>query len=223
MKKLMFSLLILSLTASNAYAVGGLSGALDDISKQIDSSGESSSGSQASQTAPAPPAPPHQPPALPAPGVLTGSTQPGIVPTKPGEGSMVMIDPQTGNVTQGVLNPDGSKTITEMDKNGNVVGTRTVPPAGQSLPSGSAFDPSTGITTAVQGNADGSRTITKTDADGKVIEKRTEPKSKPGSASASAYDPSTGMTTSVVKNADGTRTVTKTDSSGKVLEQVVKK
>ncbi len=78
-------------------------------------------------------------------------------------------DPDTGITTTSQRNPDGSRTVTQTDKDGNVISNKTLPPRGKGTSSASSYDPETGITTKSQGNPDGSRTVTRTDKKGKVI------------------------------------------------------
>lgn len=120
-------------------------------------------------------------------------------------------------------NRDGSRTVTERDRNGNLVNQRVVAkpakpakkPRKQNLASASSTDPASGVTVSVQQNRDGSRTVTETDRNGNVIRQRVEPKPvkkanaprKPGRAWASAYDPATGTRITSMSNGNGTRTV----------------
>ncbi|GBE42946.1 hypothetical protein BMS3Bbin10_01017 [bacterium BMS3Bbin10] len=135
-------------------------------------------------------------------------------PAKPAA-SASSTDNKTGVTTKSVKNPDGTRTVTKTDKDGNVLSKETV---GKSPASASATDTKTGITTKSVRNPDGTRTVTRTDKDGNVLSKETVGKSPD---SASSTDTKTGITTKSVKNPDGTRTVTKTDKNGEVISRVI--
>ena len=77
--------------------------------------------------------------------------------------SASMTDPATGITTTSQGNPDGSRTVTKTDADGNVISEERMPARGEGLPSASSYDPKTGVTTTSQGNADGSRTVTKSE------------------------------------------------------------
>ncbi|MCP3874273.1 MAG: hypothetical protein GY699_14100 [Desulfobacteraceae bacterium] len=78
-------------------------------------------------------------------------------------------DPQTGITTESRGNPDGSRTVKQIDKDGNVISTRNEPGPGQGLPSASSFDPDTGMTTSSQRNSDGTVTIIQEDRQGNIV------------------------------------------------------
>jgi hypothetical protein len=80
-------------------------------------------------------------------------------------------DPKTGITTTSQGNPDGSRTITKTDSQGNEVSRETVPPPGKSTPSVSTTDPATGETTTIEGLKGGGTVTTKTDASGKQTSK----------------------------------------------------
>jgi len=132
-------------------------------------------------------------------------------------------DPKTGITTVSQEQFDGSRTVTKMDKKGNVISSETVPPPEKRLPSASTRDPKTGIATTSQANPDGSHTITRTDKNGKLISKTTEPTPGKSLPSITAYDPATGITTTSQGNPDGSRTVTQTDQDGNMLSQEVRR
>ncbi len=180
-------------------AFGGLTGAMDKISKEIDG-GESADSGKATKAQPtAPPAKQKQP------------------PRGKDASSVSSYDPKTGITTKSQENPDGSRTVTKTDKDGNVISKKTQPPRGKGTSSASSYDRESRITTKSQGNPDGSRTVTKTDKDGNVISKKTQPPRGKGTPSASSYDPETGITTKSQGNPDGSRTVIKTDRDGNII------
>ena len=75
-------------------------------------------------------------------------------------------DLNTGETTTSVKNPDGSRTVTITDKDGDILSAKTI---SKSPASASSTDLNTGETTTSVANPDGSRTITKTDAEGNVL------------------------------------------------------
>ncbi len=157
-KIVFMSFLVVSFLAwlpCECYASGGLMGAIDKISKEIDGdkSADSDKATEAQPTAP--------------------PTQETLPPIGEGTPSASSYDPETGITTKSQGNPDGSRTVTKTDKGGNVISKKTLPPRGRGTPSASSYDPDTGITTKSQGNPDGSRTVTQTDKKGKVISSET--------------------------------------------------
>ncbi len=123
-------------------------------------------------------------------------------------------NPETDSFTISQGNKDGSRTVTELDRNGKEVKKTKVPKTQNDF--AESYDPKTGRRIRVEGNPDGTRTVTETDKDGKKIrEEKIDPKDN--RPSASSTDPSTGITTSVQGNGDGTRTITQTDASGNVI------
>ena len=122
-------------------------------------------------------------------------------------------DTNAGTTTTSVKNPDGSRTVTKTDKDGNVLSKKTVR---KSPTSASSTDKKTGVTTTSVRNPDGTRTVTKTDKDGNVLSRERVGKS-PDSASSTVLN--TGETTKSVANPDGSRTVTITDKDGNVLSR----
>ncbi len=122
-------------------------------------------------------------------------------------------DANTGTTTTSVKNPDGSRTVTKTDKDGNVLSKERV---GKAPASASSIDKKTGITTKSVRNPDGTRTVTKTDRDGNVLSREKVGKS-PDSASSTKLN--TGEKITSVANPDGSRTVTKTDKDGNVLSR----
>ena len=84
-------------------------------------------------------------------------------PAPPSAGS---TDKKTGISTTSVKNPDGTRTVTRTDKDGNVLSKETV---GKAPVSASATDTKTGITTTSVKNPDGTRTVTKTDKNGNIL------------------------------------------------------
>lgn len=212
------SALILS-TAPRASA--SLVGALDDITEQIGSSGSGSgSGSSASTSSPA--AQPAQPPPAPAPqGPEFGPADdvvtdpPAPVSQTPGEGTTT-VDPETGIATTVVEKPDGSRIVTQRDKDGRVLKEEFFPPGSDTPDAVKELDPETGNTRTTAFHKDGSKSILTTNSDGFLVDEKYEDAPR---ASASMYDPETGTTMTSVKNADGSRTVTKTDKDGNILAQ----
>ena len=79
-------------------------------------------------------------------------------------------DTTTGVTTKSVRNPDGTRTVTKTDKNGNILSKKVV---GKEPTSASATDSKTGITTKSIRNHDGTRTVTKTDRHGNVLSRET--------------------------------------------------
>ena len=138
----------------------------------------------------------------------TGAKTPGRVPT-----SASSTDKNTGETTTSVKNPDGTRTITKTDKDGNVLSTKTV---GKGPASASSTDRKTGITTKSVRNPDGTRTVTKTDKDGNILSR--ERTGKVPDIASSTETKSLKTTTSVA-NPDGSRTVTTTDKDGNVLSR----
>ena len=76
---------------------------------------------------------------------------------------------KTGITTKSVQNPDGSRTITKTDKDGNLLSTEN---KGKSPVSATSTDVRTGITTKSVRNSDGTRTVTKTDKDGNILSRK---------------------------------------------------
>jgi hypothetical protein len=75
-------------------------------------------------------------------------------------------DTKTGITTTSVRNPDGTRTVTRTDKNGKVLSKKVVR---KEPTSASATDTKTGITTTSVRNPDGTRTVTSTDKDGNIL------------------------------------------------------
>jgi hypothetical protein len=118
-------------------------------------------------------------------------------------------DPVTGITTMSTRNPDGSYTITQVDRAGRT--STRIQPARQ--PAGaSTRDRDTGVTTSSRRNPDGSYTITRTDRRGRSTT-QVRPAREP--ASATTRDPRTGVSTSSRRNADGSFTITETDGRGR--------
>lgn len=122
-------------------------------------------------------------------------------------------DKKTGITTKSVENPDGSRTVTKTDREGNVLSKKTL---GKSPASASSTDKKTGITTKSVRNPDGTRTVTETDKDGNVLSRERVGKA-PDSASSTVLK--TGETNTSVANPDGFRTVTTTDKAGNILSR----
>jgi len=122
-------------------------------------------------------------------------------------------DKNTGVTTTSVKNPDGTRTVTRTDRNGNVLSKKTV---SKSPASASSTDRKTGVTTKSVRNPDGTRTVTKTDKDGNVLSRETVGNS-PDSASSTGLK--TKVTIKSVANPDGSRTVTTTGKDGIVLSR----
>ena len=122
-------------------------------------------------------------------------------------------DKNAGITSTSVRNPDGTRTFTKTDRNGNVLSKEVV---GKSPASASSTDRKTGVTTTSVRNPDGTHTVTKTDKKGNILSREIVGKSP---TSASSTDKKTGITTKSVRNPDGTRTVTKTDKNGNILSR----
>ncbi len=127
-------------------------------------------------------------------------------------------DTVTGETTKVESNQDGTRTVTQSDKDGKVLSTET---RGKEASGGSSYDPVTGQKITSEIRDDGSHLVTTTDKDGKVVSQEVTGKGQP--VGGSAYDPDTGITTTSYRQPDGSRLVTKTDSTGAVISRETKR
>ncbi len=83
---------------------------------------------------------------------------------KPGAASAT--NKKTGITTKSVQNPDGTRTVTKTDKDGNILSRERT---AKSQASASSTIPETGQITTSVANRDGSRTVTTTDKSGNIL------------------------------------------------------
>jgi hypothetical protein len=67
--------------------------------------------------------------------------QPERPPEQSSPASASSYDPRTGITTESIRNPDGSRTVKQIDKNGGMISERVEPAPGERLPSVSSFNP----------------------------------------------------------------------------------
>ena len=237
------AIFVLCLISQNAFSFGGLTGALDEVSKQINNSNNNSNSNsntpaQTGGPAPSPsadlPLPPNQganappPPDFgpiggpstgpigePSTGLINQRIVPAVTtpPVKDKNEGVTTVDPKTGVSTTTVTNKDGSKTITKKDKNGNILSEEFFPKGSNKPDVIKEHNPETGEVTTTVTNKDGSKNVIVTNSDGFLVSETSVPRPQP---TASAYDPESGKTTSSVRNSDGSRTVTIKDKDGNV-------
>ncbi|MCG3176655.1 MAG: hypothetical protein MOGMAGMI_01613 [Candidatus Omnitrophica bacterium] len=206
--------------APTAHA--SLVSALDDITEQMGGSGSGGSGNS-STSSQQPPAPPPAPaPSVPEGPEFGPADEPAAPESRvapepsPVSEGRTTTDPETGISTTVVEKPDGSRIVTQKDKDGRVLKEEFFPPGSDTPDAVKELDPETGNTTTTAYHKDGSKSILTTNSDGFLVGEKYEEAPR---ASASMYDPETGTTMTSVKNADGSRTVTKTDKDGNILAQ----
>ncbi|HTL71363.1 MAG TPA: hypothetical protein VL404_08750, partial [Candidatus Eisenbacteria bacterium] len=221
------------LFSPRASATGGLTGALNAISDEIGSGGDSgsggssssqdgssssagdSSGPSAASPEPASPVGPGGPEFGPADDPGTGAIDRRIVPAEhtPNMGETV-VDPKTGGSTTTYYNPDGTRKVVKKDKDGHVLSEEFYPPGSDKPDVVKTKDPETGETTTTVTNKDGSKDVLVTNSDGFLVGETHVGGPRP---SASVYDPESGNTTSSVRNPDGSRTIKTTDPDGNLI------
>lgn len=213
----------------SAPVFAGLVDALNEISNEIESSGNP------------PSAPNNNPPVAPRTG--PAAIPPSVpVPDYKGLPALSSNTNLEGNQTATYKNPDGSYTVVERDAGGEILSEKSFgQPAGDGTPilsasqgstfvniaadgsvkvenlaSGSVTDVQTGTTVSVQANTDGTREVTTIDGNGQAISTENRGKEPVG---GSSYDPATGKTVNSEAQEDGSRLVTTRDQAGNVLSQ----
>lgn len=187
--------------AGPVIAFGGLTGALEDVTKKVQ--GDDASGDNS---------------AAPVESVSHAEFAPSAEPTESAtkEDGDTTVDPETGIATTVKTHSDGSRTVTKKDKDGRLI-SEEIFQAGKDKPEVvKTVDPVTGNTTTQVFDKDGTKSTIVTNSEGFLV---SEKYTKPEAPQASLYDPDTGVTTSSVKNPDGSRTVTKKDKDSHVVSE----